>query len=199
LGEFLSQAGEMSTFDNSPFWTFHHGDFVDLSLQFFHSFLYLRWLLSSYYFIPQTLLSSTFFILQTSAAPPASPTASELPTGSSLTMASNLILVRILTIIDQYILINIQITGVSGFIGFKTLILALEAGYFGRAVVRKASQIPKLSNHARVKLYSKNVEFVVITDLSQTGAFDSVLEGVGGILHLSSPLAIEVGQLGSRI
>jgi uncharacterized protein YbjT (DUF2867 family) len=97
------------------------------------------------------------------------------------------------------ILMDFQITGISGFIGFKTLILALEAGYCVRAVVRKASQIPKLSNHARVNLYSKNLEFVVIPDLSQTEAFDPILEGVGGILHLASPLAIEVCQQAYRI
>jgi uncharacterized protein YbjT (DUF2867 family) len=89
-------------------------------------------------------------------------------------------------------LMNCQITGVSGFIGFKTLILALEAGYYVRAVVRKASQIPKLSNHTRIQSYVKNLEFVVIPDLAQTEAFDPALEGVIGILHLASPLAIEV-------
>ena len=90
---------------------------------------------------------------------------------------------------------NCQITGVSGFIGFKTLILALEAGYYIRAVVRKASQIPKLSNHTRIQPYDKNLEFVVIPDLAQTEAFDPFLEGVIGILHLASPLAIEVSYV----
>jgi uncharacterized protein YbjT (DUF2867 family) len=93
------------------------------------------------------------------------------------------------------ILITFQITGVSGFIGFKTLILALEAGYYVRAVVRKSSQIPKLSSHARIKPHLKNVEFVVIPELAQTEAFDSALEGVSGILHLASPLALEVSYI----
>jgi uncharacterized protein YbjT (DUF2867 family) len=92
----------------------------------------------------------------------------------------------------MHILMASQITGVSGFIGFKTLIFVLEAGYYVRAVVRKASQIPKLQNHARIQPHSKNIEFVVIPDLAQTEAFDPVLEGVTRILHLASPLAIEV-------
>lgn len=92
------------------------------------------------------------------------------------------------------ILMELQITGVSGFIGFKTMILALDAGYKVRAVVRKPEQIYKLQNQPRMQSYDKSLEFVVVPDLAQTQAFDPVLEGVTGILHLASPLAIEVCQ-----
>lgn len=85
----------------------------------------------------------------------------------------------------------ILITGVSGYIGFKTLILALEAGYQVRAVIRKAEQAKKLESHARVAPHNSNLEWVIIPDLSDTTSFNPHLGGVTGILHVASPLANE--------
>ena len=85
-----------------------------------------------------------------------------------------------------------QITGVSGYIGFKTLILALEAGFNVRAVIRKPEQAEKLSSHKRVAPFAQNLEFCIIPDLSVTEAFDAHLQGVTGLLHIASPLAIPV-------
>jgi hypothetical protein len=75
------------------------------------------------------------------------------------------------------------------------MILALEAGHHVRAVVRKSGQIPKLQTHSRVLPHVENLQFVVMPDLAQSETFDSILEGVTGILHLASPLAIEVTEL----
>lgn len=88
---------------------------------------------------------------------------------------------------------HLQITGVSGYIGFKTLILALEAGFQVRAVIRKAEQAKKLESHGRVAPHTKNLQWVLIPDLSKPDAFDAHLKGgVTGILHVASPLANEV-------
>ncbi|KAF3404436.1 hypothetical protein DPV78_003215 [Talaromyces pinophilus] len=85
----------------------------------------------------------------------------------------------------------ILITGVSGFVGFKTLILALEAGFSVRAVIRKAEQATKLQSHARVAPHLDNLKWVVIPDLADTHSFDLHLAGVTGILHIASPQPIE--------
>lgn len=86
-----------------------------------------------------------------------------------------------------------QITGVSGYIGFKTLVLALEGGFKVRAVIRKAEQAKKLESHGRVAPHTKNLQWVLIPDLSKTDSFDPHLKGgVTGILHVASPLADEV-------
>ena len=86
-----------------------------------------------------------------------------------------------------------QITGVSGYIGFKTLVLALEGGFKVRAVIRKIEQAKKLESHGRVAPYSKNLEWVLIPDLSNTDSFDPHLKGgVTGIIHVASPLAHKV-------
>lgn len=85
----------------------------------------------------------------------------------------------------------ILITGVSGYIGFKTLILALETGFQVRAVIRKTEQATKLQSHARVASHINSLQWVNIPDLSETHSFDPYLDGVTGILHIASSLANE--------
>jgi nucleoside-diphosphate-sugar epimerase len=87
--------------------------------------------------------------------------------------------------------LSLQITGVSGYIGFKTMILTLEAGHKVRAVVRRSEQIAKLQAHPRVQSNLSQLSFVVIPVLADADALVANLEGVTGILHLASPLAIE--------
>lgn len=41
---------------------------------------------------------------------------------------------------------------------------------------------------------TNGVEFAVIPDLGKAGAFDTVLDGISVIIHLASPLAIEVRE-----
>jgi uncharacterized protein YbjT (DUF2867 family) len=86
-----------------------------------------------------------------------------------------------------------EITGVSGYIGFKTLVLALEGGSKVRAVIRKAEQAKKLEACGRVAPHTRNLQWVLIPDLSETDCFDPHLkDGVTGIIHVASPLAKEV-------
>ncbi|KAE9970871.1 hypothetical protein EG328_006002 [Venturia inaequalis] len=86
---------------------------------------------------------------------------------------------------------TILITGATGYIGFKTMLLALEAGYKVRAVIRKQGQADKLKTHPKIAPYAANLEFAVISDLTQDGAFDEALLGIDAVLHLASPLANE--------
>jgi nucleoside-diphosphate-sugar epimerase len=78
------------------------------------------------------------------------------------------------------------ITGATGFIGSHVVVQILEAGYKVRLSVRKESQIDGVK-----KLFSKHinkVDFVVIPDLSVSGAFDSALKDVEYVLHIASPM-----------
>lgn len=93
------------------------------------------------------------------------------------------------TVIDASML---KITGVSGYIGFKTMYMALAQGYQVRAIVRKEEQISKLKNHPKVTNIA-NLSFVVVPDLVAKDAFAGVFDGAKAIVHLASPLAIEVG------
>jgi hypothetical protein len=60
-----------------------------------------------------------------------------------------------------------QIADVSGYIGFKTLVLALESRFKLRAFIRKAEQAKKLESHGRVAPDAKNLQRVLILDLSK--------------------------------
>ncbi|KAF1979156.1 putative 3-beta hydroxysteroid dehydrogenase/isomerase [Bimuria novae-zelandiae CBS 107.79] len=83
------------------------------------------------------------------------------------------------------------ITGPTGFVWFKTLLIALEAGHTVRAVIRRAEQAKKLQTHPKIAPYASKVEFAVLPDLTSAGAFDDKLEGVVAVLHIASPLAAE--------
>lgn len=80
----------------------------------------------------------------------------------------------------------------SGHVGFRVLVEALSRDYLVRAVVRRAEQGEQIKNTDSVRPLSSGLEFVVVKDLLQTGAFDHVLEGISGIIHVASPLAITV-------
>jgi hypothetical protein len=72
------------------------------------------------------------------------------------------------------------------------MLLALEAEYTVRAVIRKQEQAEKLRSHATIAPYAERLEFTVIPDMTKEGAFDSALSGISAVLHLASPLANEV-------
>jgi uncharacterized protein YbjT (DUF2867 family) len=86
-----------------------------------------------------------------------------------------------------------KITGVSGYIGFKTMYMTLAHGYQVRAIVRRAEQIEKLKSHPKVTPNAANLSFVVVPDLVAKDALVGALDGAKAILHLASPLAKEVG------
>lgn len=78
------------------------------------------------------------------------------------------------------------ITGSTGFIGNATLNKTLEAGYRARVAVRKQSQVGEIQ-----KLYSKYasvLDFVIVPDITASGAYAGKLDGVDAILHIASPL-----------
>ncbi|KAH6714078.1 hypothetical protein BKA61DRAFT_735620 [Leptodontidium sp. MPI-SDFR-AT-0119] len=82
----------------------------------------------------------------------------------------------------------ILITGVSGHVGFRVLAEALARNYRVRAVVRKAEQGEQIKNTESVKSFAADLEIVVVKDLLKEGAFDNVLSGVSGVVHVASPL-----------
>ncbi|PON28857.1 hypothetical protein TGAM01_v201965 [Trichoderma gamsii] len=86
---------------------------------------------------------------------------------------------------------TVLITGITGYIGFKVLYIALSQGYRVRGVVRKEEQISKITSHPLMEGLTSGVEFVVIPELGKSGAFDPVLDGISAIIHLASPLAKE--------
>ena len=82
----------------------------------------------------------------------------------------------------------VLVIGATGFIGFRTLVAVLEAGYRARAAVRRAEQITTLKATASLKPYLHALEFVVVSDILAAGAFDAALQDVTYVVHLASPL-----------
>ncbi|KAH7118358.1 hypothetical protein EDB81DRAFT_848094 [Dactylonectria macrodidyma] len=87
------------------------------------------------------------------------------------------------------------ITGVSGHVGFRVLAEALTRGYSVRAIIRKASQAALITGSKSILPYLKQLEITVVPDLLLPDAFDGVLDGASGIVHVASPLALSSDNL----
>ncbi|KAH6637868.1 hypothetical protein C7974DRAFT_462263 [Boeremia exigua] len=82
----------------------------------------------------------------------------------------------------------VLITGVSGHVGFRVLVEALSRNYSVRAVIRRSEQEAQIRRTESIKSREADLQFVVVEDLLKEGAFDGVLDGVDGVLHVASPL-----------
>lgn len=83
-------------------------------------------------------------------------------------------------------------TGVTGYIGFQTLIIALERGYSVRGVVRSQGNIVNLRTKSPLiakRQAEGTLEFAIVPNFLSEGAFAAQLDGVTAIVHLASPLA----------
>ncbi|KAI2636519.1 putative cinnamoyl-CoA reductase [Hypomontagnella submonticulosa] len=85
---------------------------------------------------------------------------------------------------------NLLVTGVTGFIGFKVLLNALEEGYTVRAAVRSIAQSKFLASHPKIIELdlSDKLSFVEVPDFTRDGAYDQALKGVTYVIHLAAPL-----------
>ncbi|PYH88159.1 hypothetical protein BO71DRAFT_282926, partial [Aspergillus ellipticus CBS 707.79] len=86
----------------------------------------------------------------------------------------------------------IQITGVTGYIGFQTLVLALIRSHYVRAVVRSESNICDLKRKSMIiteSVEQGRLEFAVVPDFLEKDAIFNALDSISVIIHLASPLA----------
>ena len=82
----------------------------------------------------------------------------------------------------------ILITGASGHLGFRTLVLALEAGYRARIALRRLEQAEALRKTRSIEPYLHSIEFVQVPDITSAGAYLEAVKGVDLILHIASPI-----------
>jgi len=83
----------------------------------------------------------------------------------------------------------VLITGATGQIGFRALVLALQHGYKARVALRKPEQqAEKLKKTASLQKFQDDVEFVHVPDITADGAYDEVIKGADFVLHIASPL-----------
>lgn len=86
---------------------------------------------------------------------------------------------------------RVLITGATGHIGFRTLVLVLQAGYYARIAVRKLQQSDKIKSAKSVSQYFDQIEFTEVPDITTTAAYDNATEGVKFIVHVASPLPMK--------
>ncbi|KAL4936721.1 hypothetical protein BDV06DRAFT_233068 [Aspergillus oleicola] len=97
---------------------------------------------------------------------------------------------------------KILITGVTGYIGFKTLLIALERGYTIRALVREEAHITDLQNKSAAigaAVKAGRLEFIVVPDFLEQDAVLNALQGITGVIHLASPLAVQTENYNADI
>lgn len=85
------------------------------------------------------------------------------------------------------------ITGGTGHIGFKTIVLALKAGYEVRAAVRSEGKGNQVLQAASIKSLNpgSRLSFVVVPDLMAEGAYDEAIKGAKYIIHQASPIVMK--------
>ena len=81
----------------------------------------------------------------------------------------------------------VLVTGATGFIGFRTLIETLKAGYRVRAAVRNESGIQKIKAAASTQSYLSQLESVLVPDILKEDAYYEAVKGVDFVIHLASP------------
>ena len=88
---------------------------------------------------------------------------------------------------------KLLITGATGFIGFKILLDAIEAGYIIRAAIRSASKLESLFSNPVINAldHRSKVSFIEVPDILKEGAYDEALDGITHIIHVASPLPFE--------
>ncbi|CAF9929164.1 hypothetical protein IMSHALPRED_007831 [Imshaugia aleurites] len=86
----------------------------------------------------------------------------------------------------------ILVTGASGHLGYRALVLALEAGYRVRAAVRSQAKAETILAAPSIKALApgSKLDFAMVPDIAADGAYDEAAKGVNSILHIASPLAI---------
>lgn len=85
---------------------------------------------------------------------------------------------------------HILVTGASGYVAAHVLDTFLEAGYNVRGTVRSAESAQKVKrSHAK---YSKQLELVIVPDITSPGAFDQAVADVDGVIHTQSPFRFDI-------
>ncbi|KAL9136692.1 MAG: hypothetical protein Q9175_002091 [Cornicularia normoerica] len=86
----------------------------------------------------------------------------------------------------------ILVTGATGHLGYRTVVLALEAGYSVRAAVRSEAKAETILTAPSIKALASGskLDFIYVPDIVADGAYDNAVKGVKAILHIASPLPI---------
>ena len=82
---------------------------------------------------------------------------------------------------------KILVTGANGYIAVWTVKEFLDSGYIVRGTVRSEQKAVHLRKIFEKEVKEGRLEFAIVPDITQPGAFDEVVKGVDGIAHTASP------------
>ncbi|KAF6217755.1 hypothetical protein HO133_006582 [Letharia lupina] len=84
----------------------------------------------------------------------------------------------------------ILVTGATGHLGYRAVVLALEAGYQVRAAVRSQAKAGTILATQSIKALApgSKLDFIIVPDIIADGAYDDAVKDVKAILHIASPL-----------
>ena len=82
----------------------------------------------------------------------------------------------------------VLITGATGHLGFRALIIALQNEYRARIAVRRLEQAEKIKKTASIQPYLDSIEFVQVPDITVADAYTEAIKGVEFVVHIASPI-----------
>ena len=84
----------------------------------------------------------------------------------------------------------VLITGATGHVGFRTLVLVLEAGYQVRAAIRSQAKVEEILETKSIQALKpgSKLNFTIVPDLTIDGAYQDAIRDVTYVLHLASPM-----------
>ncbi|KAG7010059.1 hypothetical protein G7Y79_00001g003310 [Physcia stellaris] len=82
---------------------------------------------------------------------------------------------------------RVLVTGATGFIGFRTLVETLKAGYKVRAAIRNDRGIQKIKAAGSTQPYLSQLEFVLVPDILKKDAYSEAVKDMDYVIHLASP------------
>ncbi|KAF8201171.1 hypothetical protein K438DRAFT_1965692 [Mycena galopus ATCC 62051] len=84
----------------------------------------------------------------------------------------------------------ILVTGATGLIGSAVVDAAITYGFKVRGVTRSVSKAAQFVKHLEDKYGKESFEIIEVKDFNVPGAYDEILHGVAGVLHLASDLSM---------
>lgn len=87
----------------------------------------------------------------------------------------------------------VLITGGTGHIGFRTVVVALQHGYDVHAAVRSQSKKQQILSAPSIKSLNpgSRLTFAIVPDLTVEEAYDDAVRGAAYIIHLASPIVLK--------
>lgn len=82
---------------------------------------------------------------------------------------------------------KILVTGANGYIAVWTVKDFLDGGYSVRGTVRSEQKAVHLRKIFKKEVDEGRLEFAIVSDITQPGAFDEAVKGVDAVAHMASP------------